>query len=446
MKNVAPDVKVPDSTEVGIAEAAARDQGAEMGRIPGVSIHAFCDSVDTLSKIETLATDRRMSRTQLSPHAGGLVAAESFYQQTPTPDLIVIESQDPAQELLANLDRLAMVCDISTRILIIGRSNDIGLYRELMDRGVSEYLLYPAGPMQIIAAISRIYGAQGEAKLGKVYAFIGAKGGVGSSTVAHNVAWCIGERFKSKVLLADLDMAFGTAGLNYDQEPVKGVYDAVDSNDRLDEAMLERLVVRCSDTVNLLTAPTLLDRTYDFDENAFDHLIDLARGNFPYIILDLPNLWTAWAKRAMYIADELVITAAPDLPSLTGAKHLVECMAKIRPLDAPPRLVLNHVGVPKRPEIKLKKFVDTLQLEPACSIASDPKLFGEAENTGQLVTMSHPKSKTAITFNELAQTVSGRKKLKKAARGGLASLFRRRRPAKGVPEKGSDKGGFGHAA
>lgn len=425
MTNLAHDIKFANDIGIGSARAEQRSELLEMGRVPCIAIHAFCDTPEIAATIEIAAIDRHMSRAHVSVRTGGAAAAVKFYQLTPTPNLIVVESRESADQLLESLDALAAVCDVATKLVVIGVSNDIRLYRELVNREVSEYLLAPVDPTSIVAAVSRIYCNADARKLGKVYAFVGAKGGVGSSTVAHNVAWSIGRRFDSDVLLADMDLAFGTASLNFDRKTINGIAEAINNADRLDEVMLDRLLTKCGDRLSLLAAPSMLDKSYDLDEGAFDQLFDLARSNFPQVVLDVPHLWTAWSKKALFIADEVVITAVPDLANLTNAKHLVDILKQLRPLDAPPKLVLNQVGVPKRPEIKLREFTEALQLEPVVTIASDPELFGQAANVGQIVSDMSARSKASRAFMDLAQAITGRKQLRRRGLTGLKWLLGR---------------------
>ena len=101
---------------------------------------------------------------------------------------------------------------------------------------------------------------------------------------------------ESDVVVADLDLAFGTAGLDFNQDPTQGIAEAVNAPDRLDDDFLDRLLARCSDHLSLLAAPATLDRTYDFDESAFEQVIDVAQNGVPAVILDLPHVWTAWVQ------------------------------------------------------------------------------------------------------------------------------------------------------
>ena len=157
--------------------------------------------------------------------------------------------------MLAELDRLAECCDAGTKVVVIGHTNDVVLYRELLKRGVSEYLIAPIAPLQLIESLSNLYNNPETDPVGNVIAFIGAKGGVGSSTVCHNAAWAMSEILKSNVVVADLDLAFGTTGLDFNQDPVQGIAEALQSPERLDEVLLDRLLTKCSEHLSIFAAP-----------------------------------------------------------------------------------------------------------------------------------------------------------------------------------------------
>jgi pilus assembly protein CpaE len=393
--------------------------------VPRVSIQAFCESPDLVAVIDAAARDRRMARAHVKVQTGGIVAAAEFYQSAATPNLIIVESKLPRERLEAELDRLAGVCDPGTRVVVIGQVNDVDLYRSLVQRGISEYLVAPVHLMDVIKTVSDLYVERSTAPLGRTIAFVGAKGGVGSSLVAHNVAWAISREFESDALVADLDLAFGTAGLDFNQDPSQGIAEALAATDRLDDNFLDRLLARCSDHLNLLAAPATLDRTYDFSESAFEPVIDLAQSGAPAVVLDVPHAWNAWVKRTLLAADEVVVTAEPDLANLRNAKNIIDLLKTARTNDHPPRLVINKHGLTKRPEIKIADFSAALQIEPLAIIPFDAQLFGTATNNGQMIAESDPKSPTVEVFAEIARTVTGRAEIKRPQRGGLAPLLAR---------------------
>jgi pilus assembly protein CpaE len=376
--------------------------------IPRVNIQAFCEDQETAAVIEKASQDRRLTKAHVRVQMGGTEAAVAFYKDMSTPNLIVIESLLDGTNMLDELGRLAQVCDSGTKVIAIGQVNDVLLYRELMRRGVSEYLVSPVTVSRIIESISGIYTDPETGPVGQIVAFVGAKGGSGSSTVCHNAAFALASSLKSEVVIADFDLPFGTAGLDLNLDPPQGIADALASPERLDEMMLDRLLSRCSDHLSLFAAPSTLERAYDLEPAICDRVLDVVRENVPWIAVDIPHLWTAWAKQVVLRADQVVITAAPDLANLRNTKNLVDQLKGSRPNDRPPLLVLNQVGVPKRPEISVKDFSHAVELEPKIVIDFDAQLFGKAANNGQMIEEMSDKSKAADAFRTLANLLTDR--------------------------------------
>ncbi len=234
---------------------------------------------------------------------------------------------------------------------MIGSANDTAPYRELVRRGVSDYVIGPVGALDVVRSICGLFSASEAITVGRVIAIVGAKGGVGASTVAHNVAWAIARDLALDSVVIDLDLAFGTAGLDYNQDPLQGIANAVFSPDRPDTALMERLLAKCTDNLSLLAAPATLERVYDLGEQAFDAIFDTLRMTTPCIVLDVPHQWSGWTKRVLVGADDILIVAEPDLANLRNTKNMLSMLKASRPNDRPPLYCLNQVGMPKRPEI-----------------------------------------------------------------------------------------------
>ncbi len=398
--------------------------------VPRISIQAFCVSDGVAKPIERMAADRRMAKTHMKVHMGGLDTALEFYQTAPTPNLVLLESAAEPRGLLNQLERLAAVCDPNTKVVVIGHYNDVTLYRELVRSGVSEYMVAPISVADTIAVISGIFVDPEAAPIGRAVAFIGAKGGVGASTIAHNCGWTISNAFQSEVTIADLDLPFGTANINFDQDPAQGIAEAVFSPERIDETYLDRLLAQCSEKLSLLAAPSTLDRTYDFDADAFAQIIDVAQRSVPYVILDVPHLWTGWIKTTLSRADEIVIVATPELANLRNTKNLIDSIKRLRPNDFEPRLILNQVGVPKRPEINPVDFCDPLGIEPIATIPFDPQLFGTAANNGRMLGEADANHATVKILNDVAHILTGRAEVKSRKQPGLQALLSKFRRSK----------------
>ena len=388
------------------------DHAQKARPIPRISIQAFCEHGSTAEVLQVAAEDRRLSKTHVSIHMGGIAAAIAHYTENPTPNLIVIECADGREQMISQLDQLSEFCDAGTRVVVIGHHNDVILYRELLKRGVSEYLVAPISPLQLMESLSNLYNNPDAEPVGSVIAFIGAKGGVGSSTICHNVAWSLSEQLKSNVIVADLDLAFGTTGLDFNQDPIQGIADALQSPERLDEMLLDRLLTKCTERLSIFAAPVVLDRDFDISGDACDVVIDVVRRHVPFVVVDLPHTWSPWVKRVLLQADEIVITAAPDLANLRNAKNIMDLVKSSRNNDVPPRLVINMAGMPKRPEIAIKDFAAALGVEPLQVIEFDCENFGQASNNGQMVEEFSAKAKAAPMFRDLAVTLANRKDLR----------------------------------
>jgi pilus assembly protein CpaE len=404
---------------------SSQTQGDAIVPVPRISLQAFCESQEVAQIVQSAITDRRMDKAHVKVHMGGAAAAVEAFRTAPTPNLIVLESTADRSVLLSNLEALSEYCDAGTKVIIIGKVNDILLYRELMARGVSDYLVTPFSVLDFIAAISRLYSHANAEPLGKIIAVTGAKGGVGASAIAHNLAFAVARDLHLQTVIADLDLPFGTAGLDFNQDPPQGIAEAVFAPDRLDANLLDRLLSRCSDRLSLLAAPATLDRLYDFSETSFDLAIDILRASTPCIVLDIPHVWTAWARRMLVGADEIVLVAAPDLANLRNAKSIVDTLRAARPQDAAPHLVMNQMGVPKRPEISLSDFEKAIDLTADAVIPFEPKLFGTAANNGQMIAEIEATHKIAATIAELARVVTGKSEIRRPSRNILKPFMSR---------------------
>lgn len=414
------------------AEHGGDQGGAERARpVPRISIQVFCETETVAATVQTAADDRRLSKTHVTIHMGGTPAAVAHYQESPTPNLIIVESASQRDQLLAELDALAECCDAGTKVIVIGHINDVILYRELLKRGVSEYLVTPFTPLDLMESISNLYNDPDAEPVGNVYAFIGAKGGVGSSTICHNAAWVISEVLNSDLVVADFDLAFGTTGLDFNQDPVQGIAEALASPERLDEVLLDRLLTRCSEHLSIFAAPVVLDRDYDLQPEACETVVDVVRQNVPYIAVDLPHVWTAWTKRLLLQADEVIITATPDLANLRNAKNIIDLLKQSRQNDNAPHLILNMTNIPKRPEITARDFEQALEVKVAAEIEFDAETFGQAANNGQMIEELNPKSKAAPVLRQIAMLIANRQEVRQEKKSALAPLLEKLNFARG---------------
>jgi pilus assembly protein CpaE len=375
--------------------------------VPRVDIHIYCDNQQTGQIMQVAAADRRMARAHVTVQLGGIPAAAQVYQTQPTPSVLVVETHAARDQLMAELGPLAEVCQANTKVIVVGHVNDVLLYRELIKAGISEYVVAPVSSVGFIDLVAGLFTDPKAAPLGRIVSFVGSKGGVGSSTIAHNIAWATSQRQQVDTIITDLDLAFGTASLNFNQDGSGGMLEALNAPDRLDSTLIERMMTKLGDKLSLLNGPGSVERELTFEGHAVESILNVVRASAPLVIVDVPNMWAPWVKHTLLNSDEIIITATPELPSLRNAKNLMDLLKAARANDRPPRLIINQVGIPKRPEISPQDFAKALGVEPMAVIPHDPATFGLAQGNGQMLFEVAPKSKAAEILGALAPAIAG---------------------------------------
>ena len=373
--------------------------------LPVINVHFFPCTAEGARLFAEVARSRQFVRTHVDMTEGGIPAAVATYQERPTPELLVVESAARGDALFEELAALAEVTMPETQVVVFGHVNDIELYRTLIEEGVADYIALPTTATRVVAALARLFAGEKLEKLGREVVFLGAKGGVGSSIIAHNVAWVLSEDWHVNTAVVDLDLAFGTAGLDFDVHPAQGLIEALESSDRMDTTLIDRLLHKCSEHLMVLAAPGNIDKTVTIQEQALDLVLETLRETVPLSILDMPSDWCEWMRTAIAHADEVVITATPELAALRNTRLLAEKIKGLRTGEAPPLLVLNQVGMGKRPEIPASEFADAVGLEVTEEIPFDATAFGEAALKGVMLLEEAPKSEAAQAIRRLAARI-----------------------------------------
>ena len=361
-----------------------RDKGEKP--LPSISVHAFCDRQETAHCINETTRDWRMKRTNVKIYMGGLPAAIDFYHKENTPSLIIIESGMRGDELFNQLEVLASVCDEGTKVVMIGAANDIRLYRQLMAKGISDYLVPPLHPLHVIRSLGELYADPEQPFIGRVAAFFGAKGGVGSSSIAHNTAWVLSETLMQETALIDLDASWGTTGLDFSYDNISGLEEALGEPDRLDETLMDRIMIRHTQKLSILPTSGSLNTKPVMESSSYEAVVNAVRGISPLSILDMPHYWTDWTTNVLTSVDDVVVTATPDLAGMRNAKNLIDFLKTQRPNDPEPILILNCVGMSPKTEISVKDFGAMVGQEPNIVIGWDPESHFEATNEGKMLT------------------------------------------------------------
>ncbi len=371
------------------------------------TVHAFVSSATAATLVEQAFADRRMLKLELTRLPGGLAEAHARYTTEPSPSLLLLEATSPPAQLIAELEALAELCVAGTNLILLSAVNDVGLYRDLTRRGVADYLVLPTEPVRLIEAVLELYRDPGRQVNGQVIAFIGTRGGCGSSTLAANTAWTLAGRGDADVVLLDLDLAFGGADLAFNLEAAHGIQAVLADPERIDDQFLGRFTAKYGERLHLLPAPGTLDLETPVSAAALDATLTALRRQVRFILLDLPRQWNDWTRQALHTADQVVVTAQPDLLSVRNGRNLIDFLATRRRLDQPPLLVLNRTGGSRRGEIGLKDFAGTIGLAPALTIAEDAPTFTQAAAAGQMIEETNRRARAVEAFRTLAARLAG---------------------------------------
>lgn len=351
--------------------------------------------------------DRRLANLTVSRFAGSFELAQQQYSAQSSPPLLLIEANGAdAQAITGSLEHLAECCDASTNLILLGRINDVELYRTLKRQGVADYIVLPSEPMRLVESITELFSDPNKTPRGKVFAFIGTRGGCGSSTLAHNTAFALSELEGNDVVVADLNLPFGSADVGFNLESPHGIRNVLDDPDRVDDTFLQRFTARYSDRLHLLAAPCSLDVEANVEVRSLEVTLEAIRRQSKFTFLDLPQLWSPWLREALKSADEVVVTALPELTSVRNARNLVDFLSASRALDAPPLLVVNRIGIARRSEVALKDLSQTVGLPVTFTIAEDPETFGRAAAQGKMLMEIGPRSKAAEVVRGLAVAIA----------------------------------------
>lgn len=377
---------------------------------PAVSIHISWDRRENNIFADRLAADALLSRTDITDARGGFDTVAQHLEKTNPPDLLIVDTTLKPQPLLAALENVQAALGARTKLFVIGDVNDVTLLRELARRGVAQYFLAPADPHEVARAICDLYV---DADKSSVLAVVGSRGGVGASTIAHNLAWSIAERQDVSTTLIELDLAFGATAFTFDKRPAHSLAEGMLDPQAINESFLDRIGMQQTERLRLLAAPARLDDSAELQQRTIGALIRAARRTSAFVVLDVPHQWNACVKDVLERANDVVIVATPDLASLRNAKAMLEVLKELRPAGHQPHVVLSMAGAAKGTEISERDFIGALDAQPVAAFAFDPALFAGAALKRQMIGEMAPQSPAARQIDDLACMISGRKTVKR---------------------------------
>ncbi|HTT80067.1 MAG TPA: AAA family ATPase [Stellaceae bacterium] len=323
------------------------------------------------------------------------------------PRVLIYDLSDSTAPI-AELSAARSVGGAGLKILALGQVNDVGLFRDLLAAGASDYLVKERLSREALAAIleKRGGGDTGPgAGLGQVVVFIGSRGGVGATTTAVSCAWLLADRHDANTVLVDLDLHFGTVALNLDTDPGGGLCEALEQPSRIDALFVDRAAVKVSDKLRILAAEAAVAETLMIDAGAIDVLLYELRRKFQWIIIDLPRWVTPTQRVVLGAASKVVILCERSLAGLRDTIRLQTLMREHAPQT---QVLLVEAGASgERATVGKSEFEKAVGKSLDVSLQHDAKSAGAATNAGQPLPVAAPRSALVREVEQLIGALAG---------------------------------------
>lgn len=388
-----------------------------------LSVMAFVADDVTRQTLIRLAADQRWREPVIQ--TGGISAARRELSESVSPMLLIVDLSE-SSEPLADINGLAEVCEPGTRVIALGTANDVRLYRSLMDAGVIDYMVKPVAAADLARAVAQaMSGGKQDAvdgKRGRIHTVVGARGGVGASTVALNLAWILSQEQKQRVVLIDLDLHFGTVALSLDVDPGTGFRDVLHNPGRIDPLFLERAVIRVNDTLAILGTEEPLSGAGQWSAEAFIPMLAELGKLFDHIILDVPRTFAVQHPELISSATTTMLVTDLSLSAMRDALRIKTLIRETAP-QTHLRIVLNQYRPLGKSDMPAAEFERSIDDKIACNIPFDPKSVGQAASAGKPMAAVAKKSKSADALRKFSQGLAVAKAGKKHS-SVLSRLFK----------------------
>jgi len=372
-----------------------------------------CDS-ETAALIESLAQEHGWPEERI--HKGGIANAVRSLSVMRSPEFLIVDLSE-CEEPRADISALADVCEPGTVVLAIGSMNDVQLYRDLVASGIHDYLLKPVDPGDLRDSVSLMLSAMAapaepepepQKSTHRTIAVIGARGGVGATTIATSMGWILAEEISCETALLDLDIHFGTTALAFDLEPGRGLSDALDNPNRVDSLFIDRATLKVTERLSVLGSELPLSETMAFDPTAANHLQEELAKSFETLIVDLPRSMAGVNATGLNGFSDFVVVTDLTLAATRDTIRLLAFLKQHAP-NATTHLVANKVPPTAQQEVGQKDFEASIERELDLVIPLDVKSAVAAAKEGKTLPQAAKSSKSVNQIRALARRFGGEK-------------------------------------
>jgi pilus assembly protein CpaE len=313
-------------------------------------------------------------------------------------------------------------------ILPASRTCDSSLILRALRAGAREYLTLPTEPGELLETLNRILRGRLDSGTSaedgpKIITLAGAAGGVGTTTVAVNLATALANNKKDEVLLMDLDLLFGSVDTCLDIIPDHTLTNVLQNFERLDLMLLKRSMMRHGSGLFVLPHPLELEEAARVDPETLGRLLSLLKAAFNTVVIDASKGLQTADFIAFEMSDSILVVTQLDLVVLRNTARLLALFRDAERLVDRVKLVVNQVGS-QDDDISLKKAEETLKMPVSWQVPNASRPFQEARNKGVPVSAVARGSRAHQVFMEIARSLRpAQEKSAKRKRGLFAAIF-----------------------
>ncbi|MBN2357962.1 MAG: AAA family ATPase, partial [Deltaproteobacteria bacterium] len=300
----------------------------------------------------------------------------------------------------------------------LGASKDADLILRALRSGASEFVVN-GDDDDLLRAIVRLSHPKADGGSGKIAAIVPAKGGVGTTAIATNLAGVL-QAAKSRTCLVDLDLHFGDVLSFLDISSAYSISDLIGNMRRLDAELLDSSLTKHASGVSVLSQSHRLDEAEHINLESISSMLAFLRQHFDAIIVDGIRGFTEVSLAALDVCDNILLICTQDVPSVRNARRCIEIFNQLGYATEKTHVVLNRYT--KRSQIDLTVVEETIGLPVAATVANDFPSIIRSVNTGVMLSEVAPRSKLAEDIAALAAIVRG-DGAKPRKRGLLSGLF-----------------------
>ncbi|MEM7679467.1 MAG: AAA family ATPase [Pseudomonadota bacterium] len=368
--------------------------------LPDATVAIFGTDPDTLNAAAALQEDWRFARVNIQAYdakeAGGIDTAIQVYAADASPDLVIVQEDEIDDGLTDKLGNLAQYCEENTAAIVVGPVNDVYLYRQLVEMGVSDYLVKPLQAEILSGVIAKTLIDRLGISESKLIAVTAAKGGVGVSSISQSLALGVSEILGKKTVLLDLSGGQSTVSVHFGYEPSSTLDEAVKAASSGDDQTLERLLFKPTDNLRILAGGS--DRILDskIQQEGLEALIDMLLAKYPNVVLDVSHARPSVARAIMTRANQVVVVSSPALASLRLSRTLIKEIKDQRGGEGENvDLLINLQELDKAHEISIQDIEEAIEIKVAGSIRFEKDIFLKAEAEGKTI-IDDPQGKQLI--------------------------------------------------